>query len=183
MVRIMRRSRREGKTGKADPVWTFPAGGISLRPMSRLKPRLAVRALILDSDDRLLLVNAYPDGRSDLWCAPGGGCEAGQSLPENLAREVREETGLTIEVGAPALVNEFHDPATGFHQVDLFFRCTIRAGALDTDWRDPEGVVTERRFFSRVELAAGQVRFKPDSLADAAWGSLCLYDPLEEIVR
>ena len=25
---------------------------------------------------RLLLVNAYPGGRSDLWCAPGGGAEA-----------------------------------------------------------------------------------------------------------
>ena len=51
--------------------------------MARSQPRLAVRALIL-SDDRLLLVNAYAGGRSDLWCAPGGGCEAGQSLPDNL---------------------------------------------------------------------------------------------------
>lgn len=151
--------------------------------MLRPKPRLAVRALILDPEDRLLLVNAYPGGTSDLWCAPGGGCEAGQSLPENLAREVFEETGLTVDVGPPALVNEFHDPASGFHQVDLFFRCTVRAGDLDATWRDPEGVVTERQFFSRVELAAGRVRFKPDSLAEAAWGAGCLYDPLEEIVR
>ena len=143
-------------------------------------PRLAVRALILH-EDRLLLVNAYPGGISDLWCAPGGGVEPGASLPENLAREVMEETGLTIEVGAPALVNEFHDPESGFHQVDLFFRCRIVAGALDPAWRDPEGVVTERRFFARDEMAS--VRFKPDSLAAAAWGTGCLYDPLEVIVR
>ena len=149
--------------------------------MARFKPRLAARALIL-SDDRLLLVNAYPGGRSDLWCAPGDGCEAGQSLPENLAREVREETGLEIAVGVPALVNEFHDLKTGSHQIDLFFRCTVRSGALDAAWQDPEGVVTERRFFSRGDLAAGRVRFKPDSLAEAAWGTGCLYDPLEEIV-
>ncbi len=143
-------------------------------------PRLAVRALILH-EDRLLLGNAYPGGISDLWCAPGGGVEPGASLPENLAREVMEETGLTIEVGAPALVNEFHDPESGFHQVDLFFRCRIVAGALDPAWRDPEGVVTERRFFARDEMAS--VRFKPDSLAAAAWGTGCLYDPLEVIVR
>ena len=143
-------------------------------------PRLAVRALILH-EDRLLLVNAYPGGISDLWCAPGGGVEPGASLPENLAREVMEETGLTIEVGAPALVNEFHDPESGFHQVDLFFRCRIVAGALDPAWRDPEGVVTERRFFARDEMAS--VRFKPDSLAAAAWGTGCLYGPLEVIVR
>jgi len=149
--------------------------------MARLRPRLAVRALILDAEDRLLLVNAWPGGQSDLWCAPGGGCEAGQSLPENLIREVQEETGLIVTVGAPALVNEFHDPASGFHQVELFFRCTIAAGSLDDLWRDPEGVVTKRRFVSRVELAAGRLRFKPDSLADAAWGKGCAYDPLEDI--
>lgn len=150
-------------------------------PMSRRTPRLAARALILH-EDQVLLVNAYPGGRSDLWCAPGGGVESGASLPENLAREVREETGLTIAVGDPALVNEFHDPRSGFHQVDLFFRCTIIAGQIDPSWRDPEGVVTERRFFSRADLASGKVRFKPDSLPRAAWGTGCLYDPLEPIV-
>ncbi len=149
--------------------------------MAKRTPRLAARALILQ-EDRLLLVNAYPGGRSDLWCAPGGGAESGASLPENLAREVHEECGLIIAVGVPALVNEFHDPRTGFHQVDLFFRCTLISGALDAAWRDPEGVVTERRFFTRAELEQGRIRFKPDSLARAAWGTDCLYDPLEPII-
>ena len=145
-------------------------------------PRLAVRALILN-EDRLLLVNAYPGGRSDLWCAPGGGVVPGASLHANLIREVHEETGLIVAVGAPALINEFHDPATGFHQVDLFFRCTITAGLLNTAWRDPEGVVTDRQFFTRVNLDLGRIRFKPDSLAQAAWGEGLLYDPLERLVR
>lgn len=147
----------------------------------RFKPRLAVRALILHQD-RLLLVNAYPGDGSDLWCAPGGGAEAGQSLPQNLMREVHEETGLTIAVGVPAMVNEFHDPQSGFHQVDLFFRARIVAGAIDPAWIDPEGVVSRRRFFSRAELASGRLRFKPDRLPDAAWGDACFYDPLEVIV-
>lgn len=151
--------------------------------MSRSRPRIAARAVILHQD-RLLLVNAYPKHRLGLWCAPGGGCEAGQSLPENLAREVMEETGLSIAVGAPALVNEFHDPESGFHQIDLFFRCTLTGGELDPAWTDPEGVVTRRRFFSREELASGQVRFKPDSLPSVAWGTeLAHYDPLEVILK
>jgi 8-oxo-dGTP pyrophosphatase MutT (NUDIX family) len=151
--------------------------------MVKTKPRLAVRALILH-EDRLLLVNAYPGARLGLWCAPGGGCEAGQSLPQNLAREVHEETGLTVTVGAPALVNEFHDPETGLHQVDLFFRCALAEGELDDSWTDPDGVVSDRRFFSRVELASGKVRFKPDSLPDAAWGAgVAHYDPLEVILK
>lgn len=144
-------------------------------------PRLAVRALILHQD-RLLLVNAYPGGVSDLWAVPGGGVEPGASLPENLMREVHEETGLTISVGAPALVNEFHDPDTGFHQVDLFFRARIVAGQIDPAWIDPAAVVTERRFFARDEMAA--IRFKPDDLPAVAWGESGLsYDPLERIVK
>jgi 8-oxo-dGTP pyrophosphatase MutT (NUDIX family) len=151
--------------------------------MSRsASPRLAVRALILH-EGRLLLVNAYGGGVSDLWCAPGGGVEAGTSLPDNLVREVHEETGLTVAVGAPALVNEFHDPGTPFHQVDIYFRCTLVAGRLDPTWADPEGIVTDRRFFARSEMAA--IRYKPDSLPEAAWGppGAVLYDPLEPIVR
>lgn len=150
--------------------------------MANRSPRLAARALILH-EDRLLLVNAYPGRRSDLWCAPGGGAESGASLPDNLAREVHEECGLTISVGEPALVNEFHDPRSGFHQVDLFFRCAITAGEIDPEWHDPAGVVTDRRFFSRAELDSGAIRFKPDSLPRAAWGAGCLYDPLEPIIR
>jgi 8-oxo-dGTP pyrophosphatase MutT (NUDIX family) len=149
--------------------------------MRHRSPRLATRALILH-EDRLLLVNAYPGGRSDLWCAPGGGVEPGRSLPENLMREVMEETGLTIAVGLPAMINEFHDPKSGFHQVDLFFRCTITGGTLDPAWKDPEGVVTTRRFFSRADLDQGRIRAKPDSLAQAAWGTSIIYDPLEVIV-
>jgi 8-oxo-dGTP diphosphatase len=150
-------------------------------PRPRL-PRLAVRALILHQG-RLLLVNAWPGGISDLWCAPGGGVHAGTALPDNLIREVHEETGLTVEPGALALVNEFHDPANGFHQVDLYYRCTVVAGLIDAAWIDPEGVVTERRLFSRAELAA--IRFKPDSLPLVAFDATAPvhYDPLEEIVR
>lgn len=143
-------------------------------------PRLAVRALILDQD-RLLMVNAYGGGVSDLWCAPGGGVNLGTGLPENLIREVHEETGLRVSVGAPVLVNEFHAPEHGFHQVDVYFRCQIVAGILDADWRDPEGIVTERRFFTRAEMAG--IRYKPDSLPEAAWGGGMLYDPLELLVR
>lgn len=143
-------------------------------------PRLAVRAAIL-RDDRLLMVNAYPGQKSDLWCLPGGGVEPGQSLPRNLIREVAEETGLAIIVGAPILVNEFHDPDRGFHQVDLIFRARLaddRAIALN----DPEGVVNRFFWAGRADLL--DLRHKPDTLARAVWGQhAAWYDPLERIVR
>lgn len=143
-------------------------------------PRLAARAIILHRD-RLLMVNAYPGGTSDLWCVPGGGVHAGQSLPDNLAREVYEECGVQITVGDPCLVNEFHDPASGFHQVEIFFRCTLAYPAFPQSWTDPEGVVVERQLVGREELQ--DLRHKPSSLAVIAWGTGCRYDPLETIVR
>ncbi|MBM2576233.1 NUDIX hydrolase [Jannaschia sp. Os4] len=143
--------------------------------------RLAARAVLVHRD-RLLLVNAYPPAAgSDLWCCPGGGAAPHEALPDTLIREVHEETGLAVRVDAPCLVNEFHDPDRGFHQVEVFFRCRLRAGALDDGWRDPEGVVTRRRWAARADLAA--LRHKPSALADVAWdGATVPYDPLERIV-
>ncbi|WP_101065734.1 NUDIX domain-containing protein [Roseovarius salinarum] len=142
--------------------------------------RLAARAVIVENG-RLLLVNAYPGAQSDLWCCPGGGVAHHTSLRETLVREVHEETGLTVEVGAPCLVNEFHDPGGDFHQVEVFFRCAITGGALDDAWRDPENIVTRRRFVTREGMQ--HLRVKPDSLPRAAFGEAAVYDPLEPIVR
>jgi 8-oxo-dGTP diphosphatase len=151
--------------------------------MPASSPRVAVRAVLIHQN-RLLLVNAYPDGISDLMCAPGGGVQRGTSLPDNLRREVFEETGLKISVGTPCLVNEFHDPASGFHQVDVYFRCAIPGAAeLDPNWQDSENIVTERRWVTQAELA--QLHHKPDSLAAVAFAGdgAITYDPLEKIVR
>ncbi len=145
-------------------------------------PRLAVRAVIVRGG-RLLIVNAFAGHASDLWCAPGGGVERGASLPDNLIREVFEETGLMVQVAAPCLVNEFHDPATGFHQVDVYFHARVIGRARIDGHNDPEGVVNRHRWVTEAELRG--LRFKPDTLPDIAFGGPggVLYDPLEVIVR
>lgn len=143
--------------------------------------RIATRAIILHND-KLLLVNAWKN-RSNLWCAPGGGAELHSSLPDNLSREVMEETGLTVEVGEVCLINEFHDPKGDFHQVDIYFRCTITAGEISDTWIDPEGIVSKRKWATRADMT--QMRAKPDSLAAVAWGEAgaISYDALEPILH
>lgn len=143
------------------------------------RPRIAVRGLLL-IEDRLLLVNAWGGGKSDLLCAPGGGVEPHSSLPENLIREFHEETGLVIEVGAPCLVNEFHSRPRDFHQVDIYFRVSLISGDPLAPWTDPEGIVTQRVLASREEMAG--LRYKPDSLPEIAWGDGIGYDALEPLV-
>lgn len=160
----------------------FPGLAGQYQVMQHNSPRLAARAIIV-VQERLLLVNAYRGSAgSGLWCAPGGGVERGQDLHRNVAREVFEETGLEVSVGDLALVNEFHDPRTGFHQVELFFRCGAGTDQIDPKWIDPEAVVTDRRFFTRGELAT--LHLRPCSLPDVAFEATASahYDLLEEIV-
>lgn len=131
--------------------------------------RLAVRAVIV-SDGRLLLVNAFPGGRGNLWCAPGGGMEAGQSLTANLEREVLEETGLAITTGPLIHVSEFADMTGDFHQVELYFRARVDPGATPpTDWRDPAGNVVRHVRATEVECAT--LDLSPPTLIAIAFGS------------
>jgi 8-oxo-dGTP diphosphatase len=57
--------------------------------------REAARALLLDPDDRLLLVRfVHPQTGEEFWTTPGGGLDPGEGLEDGLRRELREETGL-----------------------------------------------------------------------------------------
>ncbi|MGW0227096.1 NUDIX hydrolase [Actinopolymorpha singaporensis] len=66
-------------------------------PGSRI--RSAVRLLVVDPLDRLLLFHAHPGPGPGhgFWFCPGGGVEAGESALEAAARELREETGLEVD--------------------------------------------------------------------------------------
>jgi 8-oxo-dGTP pyrophosphatase MutT (NUDIX family) len=68
--------------------------------VSELRIRPAARAIVLDPDDRILLVRfLFPTGKT-FWATPGGGIEAGESSEEAIRRELFEETGLAdVEVG------------------------------------------------------------------------------------
>jgi 8-oxo-dGTP pyrophosphatase MutT (NUDIX family) len=57
--------------------------------------RPAVRALLLDPDDRVLLVRfVNPETEAGFWTTPGGGIKPGESREDAIRRELLEETGL-----------------------------------------------------------------------------------------
>ena len=69
--------------------------------MSSGKPfRLAVRAVILDGQRRCLLVRRSNACKAFVgtWEWPGGKLDDGETFDAGLLREVREETGLEIEL-------------------------------------------------------------------------------------
>jgi 8-oxo-dGTP diphosphatase len=82
---------------------------------AELRIRSAARAVILDSDRRILLVRwDFPD-RPELgyppisvWGTPGGGIEPGEGIEVALRRELAEELGLDDVVIGPQVWDRMH---------------------------------------------------------------------------
>lgn len=60
-----------------------------------ITPKVAVNCALFDDRGRVLLVQRKDN---DLWCLPGGMMELGEQVRDAILREVKEETGLTVEI-------------------------------------------------------------------------------------
>jgi len=73
-----------------------------------LRIRDAVRAIVIDPHDRILLVRfEFPDAGTR-WALPGGGLESGESHTDALRRELDEELGLAAAEIGPHVWNRLH---------------------------------------------------------------------------
>lgn len=67
---------------------------------------VAVGAVVRNDRDEILLIERTDNG---LWALPGGAQEIGESVKDAVCREVREETGIEVEV--TGLTGIYSDPA------------------------------------------------------------------------
>jgi 8-oxo-dGTP pyrophosphatase MutT (NUDIX family) len=132
--------------------------------------RLAVRALVIDDDERVLLVQyRRPVGAETWWGTPGGGIDPGETDEQALARELREEVGLhEFELG-PVLfehVGLFPWARELFRQVNTTYLVRVRQheprATIDLA---AEGVV-DVRWWSLKELEASDAQFAPPDLVE-----------------
>ena len=95
--------------------------------------RVAAKAVVIDGGEILLTRNLHPnDPHGEFFLLPGGGQHYGESLSECVRREVLEETGYGVSVGAVVFVRDYiganHEFAAyepDVHQVEVMFSCSV----------------------------------------------------------
>ena len=105
-------------------------------------------ALVHDDQGRLLVIRRGRPPSEGLWSIPGGRVEPGESGQEAAAREVREETGLTVRVGN--LIGSVERPG---RTVDEVYVIDDYAAEVVGDARPTAGDdASEARWVTRAEL-------------------------------
>ena len=130
-----------------------------------LRPAHTVAAAIIRRRNEIALVLQGAEGEEPFWGLPGGVVEHDELVPEGLAREVLEETGLTIHVPAvlgyirqidnlrPARLSGHRGTETGSGYVVTVWLFDVGSWEGEIAARDPNGVVHEARFVPLGEAA------------------------------
>ncbi|MGE0867659.1 MAG: NUDIX hydrolase [Kofleriaceae bacterium] len=95
-----------------------------------MTPTVAVAGIVFDAEGRVLVVERGRPPNEGVWSVPGGKLHPGETLAQGVAREVREETGLVVEIGTLACVVEVIDPAAEVHYVILDYAARVIGGEL-----------------------------------------------------
>jgi 8-oxo-dGTP diphosphatase len=138
--------------------------------VSGLRIRSAARAVVLDPDDRLLLVR-FEFPTTSMWATPGGGIEPGETPEEAIRRELVEETGLADADIGPMIWTRLHIvPFIGGHwdgQRELYHLVRVPAFTPEPrhSWEQLNAeYVFELRWWTQAELASADETFAPRRL-------------------
>ncbi|WP_420114707.1 NUDIX hydrolase [Pseudactinotalea sp.] len=138
--------------------------------------RRAARVLLLDEQDRVLLVRGHDVDRPERswWFTIGGGIDADETAEQAAVREVAEETGLQIseaDLRGPVLTREaiFDFEAEHVRQDEVFYYARIHdAGEISRDgWTAVEqSFMDEVAWWTAEDLRAVDLEVFPQELAD-----------------
>ena len=128
-----------------------------------------VRVVILDKENRILMVKQHHDEK-DIWMVPGGGIEEGESSMAAAVREMKEETGLDVEIDR--LIWHTEEVSARGQRFVNFFMGRIKGGELtlgaDPEFDNEHQVLREVRFMSREEIEQVEHMY-PEYLRDEFW--------------
>lgn len=95
------------------------------------RPLIGVGAVVFNARNDILLIKRGKAPNHGRWMVPGGTLEWGETLEECAVREVREETGIEIEIEAFVEIIEAITPGdTDFHYVIMDYAAHEVSGTL-----------------------------------------------------
>lgn len=138
------------------------------------RPRLAVRAVVLDERGAVLLFRAnqaITKTRRPLWMMPGGGVEPGEAWEEAIRRELYEETGRHFDRVGPWVWTRrisFTYGGRQLQQEERYYlvrtaRFDPAPAALDAG---EEAFLEEQRWWTVEEIRSSQDWFAPRRMAE-----------------
>jgi ADP-ribose pyrophosphatase YjhB (NUDIX family) len=136
------------------------------RQQPELRIRPAGRVILLDPDDRVLLMR-YDDGPPNgiHWSTPGGGLNPGEDYASGAARELAEETGWHDIV----LLGEIHRWTHTMEYDDAIVRQVERFFLARTDQ-------------PKREITGVEAMHARDGIATWRWWTLAQLDPTAEAI-
>ncbi|MGI5508840.1 NUDIX hydrolase [Streptomyces sp. CA-106131] len=131
--------------------------------------REASRAILLDADDRVLLLRYDENG--GFWATPGGSLEPGEDDATATLRELREELGIdkhAVELGVQ-LAERSKDHLVGGHpvrQVEKYFLARVSSAAVDPARATQPDNIRDYRWWTVTDLRRAKETVYPVGLAD-----------------
>jgi 8-oxo-dGTP diphosphatase len=110
-------------------------------------PRIGSALLVQDERSRILLGQRNKDPQRGSWVIPGGKIHAFERIAEAATRELQEETGMTVEVGAQFKAYEIVNPPNE-HRIVIYSWAKVIGGRPKAS-----DDLSEVRFFSADELS------------------------------
>lgn len=99
------------------------------RRPARVIPTTRVSVIVINQEKQILLVK-HKKGQRQYWVLPGGRLEYGEDFFECGVREVKEETGLDVEIEKVVYVSEAIAPDRSRHIVNIFLVARPSGGTL-----------------------------------------------------
>lgn len=112
-------------------------------------PKLTVD-IVAPMDDGIVLIKRKNEPFAGKWALPGGFVDVGETVEDAAVREMKEETGLEVEI--VRLVGVYSDPSRDprGHNVSVAFLANVVGGTLAPDTDADEAEVLDP---ASVELA------------------------------